>query len=416
MSLTTPSSAWSRPLKFEGWAALLPVIVFLGGLSMASGLSDLSDFAASRTLPQGLSSAPFLARPNPTGSLKTDSPSEGSSRVVADFAPLSALMLPAGQLATHHQEVFVEMVRALNGELPVIALVANEVEEKRCEELLSQNKIENKSLHFLHYALDSMWLRDFGPIFIRREDGEYEIVDVSYSGGASNERWRDDECPILISRALQLPLRSAPLRLQGGNLLSNNCGLLLTSNSVNSENRSRGFSPADLREGLHTHFGADQWLALEPLRGELTQHADTFVSFLSPGLVLVAEADRASDPNNASLLDAAAESLASLETRGGLMEVHRLPLPAPGAHNTIRSYNNFVIANDLVLVPSFSDVPVDLEKQAHDTLRRLLPDKRVVPINCDSMLQEGGLLRCMTLGIPEGVPWKRLYQRTVAVE
>ena len=401
--LMNRTQTWIQALVFGRWAALLPFLFCFGGMSMAAGFSELTEIAATRALSRGLT---VLAVPS-----RRSSPAGKPDSLIPDHAPLSALVVPAGELASHHASVFIEMVRALNGQVPVVALVKDEEEYKLCAGLMEKNGLENRSIHFLDYALDSMWFRDFGPLFIDQAGGGVGVVDASYSGGAHQERWRDDECPILLSQAMGLPLRSMPLRLQGGNLLTNGDGLLLSTTSIPDENKSRGFGVDEISAVLTRCLGADQWLQFAPLVGDATQHVDQFVCFLEADLVVVAEADPGLDPVNATHLDAVAELLSTVETEAGGMRVHRVPLPSRTRDGLVRSYSNVILANDLLLVPTFVDVDPEIEREALETYRRLLPGTQVIPIRCDSLVREGGFLRCMTLGIPRGVPWQRLYRQ-----
>jgi agmatine deiminase len=68
------------------------------------------------------------------------------------------------------------------------------------------------------------------------------------------------------------------------------------------------------------------------------------------------------------------------------------PLPA--------SYANFYIANDVVLLPVYEH-PNDA--QAIDTLSRLFPDRRVVPVACENLVWGMGAIHCVTQQQPKVV-------------
>ena len=115
------------------------------------------------------------------------------------------------------------------------------------------------------------------------------------------------------------------------------------------------------------------------------------------------------DPNDsAALLDQIAASLAATNMPGGAPAVHRIPLP-PRTDGRFRSYGNIANVNEVVLVPTFSGVDRDVEEEALTTFRTLLPGRKVVGIRCDSLLEDGGLLRCVSLGIPKPVDWRPLF-------
>jgi agmatine deiminase len=57
------------------------------------------------------------------------------------------------------------------------------------------------------------------------------------------------------------------------------------------------------------------------------------------------------------------------------------------------SYANFYIANNVVLLPVFGH-PNDA--RAADTLQRLMPARRVIPINAGSLVWGMGTLHCLS--------------------
>ena len=66
------------------------------------------------------------------------------------------------------------------------------------------------------------------------------------------------------------------------------------------------------------------------------------------------------------------------------------PLPA--------SYANFYIANDVVLLPVYGHAN---DAQAIDTLSRLFPDRRVVPVSCEHLVWGMGAIHCVTQQQPK---------------
>ena len=70
-----------------------------------------------------------------------------------------------------------------------------------------------------------------------------------------------------------------------------------------------------------------------------------------------------------------------------------------------RTYTNVVFANGRLLVPSYSDVPAEVERRVMNVYAELLPDWELGQINCDEIICNGGALRCAT----KHIPW--LYDR-----
>jgi agmatine deiminase len=57
------------------------------------------------------------------------------------------------------------------------------------------------------------------------------------------------------------------------------------------------------------------------------------------------------------------------------------------------SYANFYIANNVVLLPVFGHAN---DARAQETLQRVFPDRRVIPINCEPLVWGMGTIHCLT--------------------
>jgi len=202
-----------------------------------------------------------------------------------------------------------------------------------------------------------------------------------------------------LALSMRLPVLPAELDLQGGNLLTNGEGLFVTTEAAMHPNAAAGLSPRQVRERLATRLGARAWVCLEPLRNEPTGHVDMFVTFLAPNVAVVARCDAAADPVNARILDRAATALVGQATSLGAMQVHRVPLPT--AHDHVwRSYTNLILANGVVLVPTYTDVDPRREADVLALYRSLLPGRDVVAIPADDIIRLGGALHCVTMNVP----------------
>ena len=64
------------------------------------------------------------------------------------------------------------------------------------------------------------------------------------------------------------------------------------------------------------------------------------------------------------------------------------------------SYANFYVANGVVLVPVFNDAR---DREALNTLAKLFPARRIVPIYCRDLVLGLGTLHCMTQQEPRRI-------------
>ena len=321
--------------------------------------------------------------------------------LAGEFEAQSAVILICDELAPCFPELFKALVTALHSHVRVICLHSIPDHRLLATSLLEQTSVPPEEVDFVMLPLNSMWVRDYGPFFLRGNDRSVFLTDLDYTPSIeeSGVRWRDDKVPCLLGEAMGLSVVAVPLRLGGGNLISNGRGLCLTTSNVILDNADRGYDPHKIRSLLERYFGCRTWLCLEPLVGEPTGHVDTFVTFLAPDQAVVGKCDPQIDPTNADILDRAAEELRRQQTPDGPMRVSRIPFP-PRLGGKWRSYTNVILANGVILVPTFSDVDPALQEEALGLYARLLPGWEVVGINADRLAESEGLLHCISLNVP----------------
>jgi agmatine deiminase len=323
-----------------------------------------------------------------------------ASGVGGEFHSQSAILLSCGELSSEHPQVFVDLVGAIHPNVRLVGLCRGRDEKRAATALLMRHGLPADALEFRCVPTDTAWIRDYGPLFVKTPDGRTEIVDLDCTGGmGAGGDSLDDDVPRAVANQFRLPSVCSELRLQGGNLLANGDGLVLTTEAILEDNADLGYTKPTIEALLRMMLGCRQWLCLAAPEGEPTGHVDVFVAFLSEDLVVVAQCDAAVDPNNARILDGAAETLARVVTSKGPMRVLRVP--AFGTDDgTWRSYTNVVFANGVLAVPAYRDVDPVAQQRVLDLYGQHMPGWRVVGINADSLAALGGGLHCVTLNVP----------------
>lgn len=320
-----------------------------------------------------------------------------------DFQPQSAVLLGVNELVRYHPAAFGSIIEALHNQVRVIGLVAKPEEVTLARTILDHYQLPPDAVDFVQLPLNSMWVRDYGPFFIRRPDGQVHLIDSEYDAvGNDTERADDDAVPQVLAGRLGLPVEPMPLHTEGGNVLSNGEGLCVSTTRLVERNAERGLGLTDVGQVLADHLGVKTWIYVPMLKGEPTGHADMFMCFLAPNVVVVGRIDPRQDPDNAAILDFAANELAQRQTRAGPMQVHRIPMPPP-RDGVWRTYTNVLIANGVLLAPVYSDIDPATQSDVLGLYERLLPGYRIVPITADTLAPKRGLLHCISLNVPAGV-------------
>src|SRR3954471_24797230 len=314
----------------------------------------------------------------------------------ADFEKQSAIVLGCNELYPYHPHVLVDLCAALIDKIALIGIVADEEQRKQVITLLCDWGLPAHLLHFVSLPVKGMWVRDYGPAFVRDRNGAIKILDAEY---LEADRPEDDKAPSELAALLRLPVAPVPLTCEGGNLLSNGQGLCLTTSSLPPRNAPRGYSPQMTTEILSKYYGFRQIVMLKPLLSEPTGHVDMFATFVSPNVVVVGEYDPKIDPVNADILNENAEVLSKGRTPLGPLRVVRIPMPS-NRGGIWKTFTNVIYANDTLIVPTYGDSEPDAQRQAMETYARLLPDWEVVGIDATSVIKQRGSLRCVSINIP----------------
>ena len=193
--------------------------------------------------------------------------------------------------------------------------------------------------------------------------------------------------------------------LEGGSIDVNGKGTLLTTRECllsDVQVRNPGFTQQDYEEIFAKYLGISNviWLESGIVGDDTHGHVDDITRFVNADtIVTVVEKDKASD--NYALLKQNLNILKkSRDQNGRQLNIVELPMPRPVVFEEQvlpASYANFLIANDMVLVPTFND-PSD--RIALSILAELFPKREVVGIHAVDLVWGLGTIHCMSQQIP----------------
>lgn len=357
--------SWTRttdlPLRFKRGVA----VWWLGFLSVTSGTLIAAGFV--------------LHRAN-TPSIRGILPGEFEQQEALVFA-----------WTTRSSRMIVETAKAIHQDIEIVVLVSDPARSSARQKLLDAG-VPDDRFRIFEAPISSVWVRDYGPLQIKGRGGEFEIVDTNY--GVSGSDPNHDAVPAYVAERLRLPIVQSKLIIENGNLLSNGAGLCVTTTKSSKVNSNRSFVSRRARE----FFGATEVVFLERLDGELTGHVDMFATFTAPDTIVVGEFSPKIDPVNAAILDRNAERLASVQTACGPLRVHRVPMPER-KFGLWMTHTNVVYANGTLLFPTFADWDLDTRAQAKAIFQELMPQWRIVEIDCRDIIRKGGALHCATMNL-----------------
>ena len=314
--------------------------------------------------------------------------------------------------------VYAELVRQLSTVEAVHILVNDEAAERRATGILRRQGANLDRVHFHRWPTDRVWLRDSGPIFIKKQvhSGDNKdslaLTNWRFNAWAKYDNWRnDDRIPAHVAKLHRMPSfepqvtlangKQQRLVLEGGSIDTNGAGCLLTTEECllsPVQQRNPGVSKAQLEQAFHDYLGIEQvlWLNRGCAGDDTHGHVDDIARFVDANTILTTIEPNTLDENHEPL----AENLDRLKSfrnrKKRPFTIKTLPMPAPVVFEGQRlpaSYANFYIANKLVLVPTFND-PND--RIALNTLAECFPGRTVAGIHCTDFIWGLGALHCCT--------------------
>ncbi len=239
-------------------------------------------------------------------------------------------------------------------------------------------------------VLQSVWMRDYGPLVPRTTDGGRRVIDFRYHF----DRLLDDALPTRLANHWRLPISRPQLVLEGGNVQSNGSGVCVVTDRAVSANRwAYSADETYVKDTLRDYLGCTTTVIVPRLEREGTGHVDMFVHIVSRDRAIVGEYLDTEDAANKVVTDDAARRL---ENEGGFT-VTRIPMPR-NDDGIFRSYTNALAVNDGVLVPVYSDA-TDHEREALDVFGNAYPERTVVPLDAAGIIQRGGAIHCTTMSL-----------------
>ena len=252
------------------------------------------------------------------------------------------------------------------------------------------------NIEFIDYETDDVWCRDFGPIFVQSEDKSLEITNWGFNAwGAKFPNWdKDNSFPKHAGKLLDMNIYTPGIILEGGAIDVNGKGTLPTTEEVLlNPNRNKGMTKKEYEALFKEFLGIDKtiWLNRGLHNDDTDGHIDNLARFINEDTIAIASESNPDSPNFEPLQ----ENLAILKKSG--LKIIEIPLPDPVMHEgemLPASYMNFLITNDLLLVPVYN-IP-ERDRAALEIYKEHFPNHTVEGFDCNDFLLEGGAIHCLS--------------------
>lgn len=297
---------------------------------------------------------------------------------------------------------FTRLVQTIAPAQPVVVLAASSVAPKVFQ--LAQQTLGNlPNVTVLNIPTNDAWARDYAPTFATDFAGNTIAIDWHYNawGGKYPPFDDDQKACSAVARHLEIESVSPGLCFEGGAIEVNGSGVLLSTKScVLDPNRNRDIDLKSVDAILAQYLGTSKHIWMtggEAIYGDDTDgHIDQLARFTDEKTIVYAWTEHENDPQLENLKKNRVDLQRELKLAQLNFRLVPLPIPAKIEYCQRRipaSYCNFLITNELVIVPQFKQ-PED--KQAIEILASLFPNHQTIGL-CSLNLSVGlGSFHCLS--------------------
>jgi len=337
---------------------------------------------------------PLVPRTPPTAAVRTPGEFEHMSGVIIHY--------PVELGYDRERITFNQMLQALDGDpkVTVFLLVDNAWQQNQLNNTLSALGIAGDNFEILTVATQTIWTRDYGPIFLEEQAGDdtvQSLVDLTYQG-----RPIDDAVPGLLAAQFGISAYDWNVNFEGGNYMSDGEGTCFTSDGLALHNHTTPY--ANLEQALDDYLGCAKHIMVTHLEDEATTHIDMSAKLLDETNMIVGQYQPGAH-NYATLEEMAAQIAGETNLNGDSFNVIRIPMPPEytvssiyGELTVFRSYTNSLLLNDKVLVPIYN---IDMDAAAlqvyEDFYAAKGRDVQVIPIDSEVLIELLGAVHCVTM-------------------
>ena len=253
-------------------------------------------------------------------------------------------------------------------------------------------------VEIVELPLDDSWLRDCGPIYVY-DDAQRRALHFRFNAwGEKFAPWdRDAAVGGLIAERLEDSVSAVDLVLEGGSILSDGAGTLLTTEQcLLSPNRNPSLDREEIARRLTDALGLERivWLGEGLIEDRDTDgHVDLIAAFTRPGQVLLQTVPD-DNPNSERLL----ENRTRIRDAGiDVIELPHLPYVEVGGVTVAAGYLNLYLCKGAVIVPVTG---ADTDPAALEIIAGAFPGREVVSVPGAALAFGGGGPHCVTQQVP----------------
>lgn len=310
------------------------------------------------------------------------------------------------------QWAFVEFIKKIATYESVFLVLANEKLKSKVEAMLKMAHVDTNRVSYIIHKTNRSWMRDSGPIIIKKNDGQREALNFNFNAWAKYKNYQlDKHLPLKVAQFLNIPLtqvtyKGLPVVLEGGAIDVNGKGSLLTSEECllhpTIQVRNPNFTKEDYEIIFKDYLGVTNviWLGDGIVGDDTHGHIDDLCRFINEDTIITVVETNPKSKNYVPLQDNLKRLKNAVLEDGKAPKIIELPMPTHLEFDGVSipaSYANFLILNNCVLMPTFNDIQ---DRNALNILADSFTDRDVIGISAIDLIWGFGTLHCLSQQIP----------------
>ena len=357
---------------------LNPVLLFSAEEGLPAGLTDAERLVVKEYVKKQMSESSFTAGITPDGSFYAPAEYEPADAVLYSWSGYSTLLT--------------KLIKESCLDNKVILICSSSYSQSSADRTLKNADVNMKNLSYLVAPTNSVWIRDFGPMFVIDDKGDRGVLDLIYNRPRPN----DDKIPQRVAEHCGYNYYKPSLVLPGGNLIIDGNGTAFMTDVVfdPGEGGDPNMTHEKIEKIFKNFYNVERVVIIPKMKRDGTGHIDMFCKLLPGNIFIVGEYASPSDgaSNNYEILNKNAEILAGLKDLNGKpYKVVRIPMPK--YTGTSFSYTNSLFLNKTVLVPIYGK---SFDEAALKIYRDNMPGYKVVGFDCSRIITANGAIHCIS--------------------
>lgn len=227
-----------------------------------------------------------------------------------------------------------------------------------------------------------IWARDYMPIQVT----ENKYIQFRYEPRYLKGLKKYQTTPAEIKLLYEYNIKTSNINLDGGNVVCSSDKVILTER-VYQENKS--LSESQIHTELEILFEAEVFFVPD-IESDMTGHVDGHLRFIDDNTIIVNQ-----------LKDEDQDWVKGFERMIKKSNLNVVEMPwyidekDKGKKSAIGSYLNYLQIKDLILFPIFQE-NLEIDQMCLSSIKKILPNLKVEPVNINKIGKEGGLMNCIT--------------------